>query len=338
MITERDDDLRKVEPPPGLEDDEVVRAERHGSRVVAITRGGQRLGDAHLHLYWLRTSRDAGRHYDPPLFLGFGEGMPYLIRSSSQVPLVHGEELRVEVLRHSLDPRMPAMGSPIVLAPEENLVLRIPLDHLRCDGDGDGLRDLEESLLALDPESADTDGDGLRDDVDGSPRAALAPAMSDEAVLLEGYFDWQATPEPAWPDDPDADSDGDGVSDGEEHLNRLDELHAAPGLTRPVGTVRLPQAREAVDFSRDAIRFVTGDGAFDLEPPRDQRSIAMTRGEMDAYERAHGHRDAWRLTITFSRDRMRALMQIDTDTSWTTVGCRREGDRWIMELFSAVVS
>jgi hypothetical protein len=55
----------------------------------------------------------------------------------------------------------------------ETTTLRIDLERLRADSDGDGLTDEEERQWITDPARADTDGDGLLDPEDPQP---LAPA------------------------------------------------------------------------------------------------------------------------------------------------------------------
>ena len=58
----------------------------------------------------------------------------------------------------------------------------IDLSTVLRDTDGDGLTDVEEARLGLDPSGADTDGDGIRDGDDIAPD--FAPGKTDDTVLM----------------------------------------------------------------------------------------------------------------------------------------------------------
>lgn len=65
----------------------------------------------------------------------------------------------------------------------------IPLKiaDLKKDADGDGLPDLVEQRLGLDPKKADTDGDGVKDGVDPSPLSGKS-APSPRSTMLQQIF------------------------------------------------------------------------------------------------------------------------------------------------------
>jgi hypothetical protein len=67
--------------------------------------------------------------------------------------------------------------------------LRVALGAWRLDADGDGLTDLLERRLRLDPTRADTDGDGLRDGEDPAPdaRPRSLAQREDDALLLAAF-------------------------------------------------------------------------------------------------------------------------------------------------------
>jgi hypothetical protein len=56
------------------------------------------------------------------------------------------------------------------------------------DSDGDGLTDLVERRLRLDPHNPDTDGDGLRDADDPAPNARLREPRDDEQAIAAAIF------------------------------------------------------------------------------------------------------------------------------------------------------
>ena len=97
--------------------------------------------------------------------------------------------------------------------------------HASSDPDQDGLTNLEEYQLGLDPRDPDTDHDGLVDGHDGVMPIGLFPGGLD----LDG--DGFADGESDYGCDPDLDdSDGDGVKDGAEVINGFDPSESTLGV------------------------------------------------------------------------------------------------------------
>jgi len=98
-------------------------------------------------------------------------------------------------------------------------------DPLRADTDGDGLPDLMERIFRLNPQSRDTDGDGLQDrnELDPTPtlpaRTFFPPERYDEFVARCAAVDGCTYTRPEHPigtNPLEADTDADGIDDGEE--------------------------------------------------------------------------------------------------------------------------
>jgi len=95
-------------------------------------------------------------------------------------------------------------------------------DPLDTDSDDDGLSDGGELGLGTDPNLFDTDGDGLSDGLEAGADDPLPAGSSDggvaylgtDSAVFEGDTDPSTTTDPL-----DPDSDGDGLSDGEEDSN-----------------------------------------------------------------------------------------------------------------------
>jgi hypothetical protein len=66
--------------------------------------------------------------------------------------------------------------------------ITLSLADLRKDSDHDGLPDLVEARMGLDPHRADTDGDGIPDGKDANPLAAPDRSGSDRVRLLQSIF------------------------------------------------------------------------------------------------------------------------------------------------------
>jgi hypothetical protein len=187
----------RVHLPPELEDRfSIQRAERRGRRAVVIAWS---LEDGNSH-YWVILSSDGGTTWSRPLFAGLQLSRDYRVRQASDLPLLAGDHLHVEVDRRESDSESeseaesPAAGP----APAEGqagrgraargIYLDIPLAALARDSDGDGLTDLAEEALVTDPRDPDTDRDGVKDGVDMLPQVASQRRPGPENQALAAMF------------------------------------------------------------------------------------------------------------------------------------------------------
>jgi hypothetical protein len=112
-----------------------------------------------------------------PVYLGLRQHFPYVVTPGSRLPLLKDNALQVEVQVREIDP------ATIIFPPiftnlrrsADGLYLAIDLAQARADRDDDGLSDIEELTLGLDPDHSDSDGDGLRDGSDALPLTAHRP-------------------------------------------------------------------------------------------------------------------------------------------------------------------
>jgi hypothetical protein len=108
--------------------------------------------------------------------------------------MLDGDTLNLEVEIQELD-LSSIIYPPVALRSKRrvsDLYLRIPLSLLRQDSDGDGIPDIIEQHLLLDPNNADTDGDGIPDGQDAMPnvrhRFETHPGDGALAAALEALF------------------------------------------------------------------------------------------------------------------------------------------------------
>ena len=123
--------------------------------------------------YWLRRT-DLPSGQPKSYYLGIKEHRPFELVESDQ-PVVVGDELRLLVRRAAIDPKritFPPIGLQIK-SDKKVIELRAKLDDIMKDTDGDGLTDLAEQQLLLDPKNPDSDGDGIPDAQDSLPNVAL---------------------------------------------------------------------------------------------------------------------------------------------------------------------
>lgn len=152
----------------------VVRTERTGGR-VAVLALSQRLdpvGEVSLGGYWLLLSPNGVDSWTE-VYLGLSDFRPFHAQKKSDVPLIDDKNVvRLDMQESPLD-ETTITFPPIATTTNtkrEHVILEAPLASLVRDSDRDGLSDLVELRMLLDPRKADTDGDGIADGDDLTPR------------------------------------------------------------------------------------------------------------------------------------------------------------------------
>ena len=133
-----------------------------------------------------RMSANRGKTWEGPYYLGFANQFPYVLPPVTHVPPFDGDRVNVEVERREIDEStitFPPVGLR-ARSVEKGLYLSIDIKAVKRDSDGDGLTDLLEEKLALDPLSPDTDGDGIPDAADPLPLQPRSEAESSERGQL----------------------------------------------------------------------------------------------------------------------------------------------------------
>lgn len=169
----------------------ILRSERHADQVIVVS-SSQALaptGEVSAGGYWIILSHDRGRRFDAPLYTGLRALQPYRLEPTSSLPLLRGGRVQLAARTERLDTQrlnFPPRSAAIVER-RDGLILQMDLADLRRDSDGDGLSDLTEYALTLDPSHRDSDGDGLADGDDTMPNLARADTASAalQAALAE---------------------------------------------------------------------------------------------------------------------------------------------------------
>lgn len=127
----------------------------------------------------LWMARTEGGRWREPSYLGLQMHFPYVPTPGSGVPLIENGRVRIETQVREIDTRtitFPPVGLDL-LRQEDGVVIERDLADLEQDGDADGMTDIAERRLLLDPADPDSDGDGLADGLDPMPLTARAPAV-----------------------------------------------------------------------------------------------------------------------------------------------------------------
>ncbi len=144
----------------------------------------------HCFGYWIALSSDSGYTWKK-YYTGLSED--YFLRAKYNSPVSLWKDsltLQFEVARIFTDERtvihpqiMPIQRTVI----EDSLIAFMSIRNLTRDSDNDGLTDLEEQKLWLNPNSKDTDSDGISDSQDSNPRHP--PSQSDKTAIYQALLD-----------------------------------------------------------------------------------------------------------------------------------------------------
>lgn len=127
----------------------------------------------------LWMARTEGGRWREPAYLGLQMHFPYVPTADSAVPLIENGWVRIETQVREIDPRsitFPPVGLDM-LREEDGVVIERDLADVERDSDGDGMTDIAERRLLLDPANPDSDGDGLNDGLDPMPLTARADGV-----------------------------------------------------------------------------------------------------------------------------------------------------------------
>ncbi|HEY6323699.1 MAG TPA: hypothetical protein VJA16_19325 [Thermoanaerobaculia bacterium] len=185
----------QVRLPPALDARFLtVRTERRGRRAAVIALPTE---DDNSQ-YQVILSADGGTTWSRPLSTGLKLSRDYVVLEQSNLPLITGNHLYVEVLPREPEDETAAERAAAGTAPAEGqagrgraargIYLDIPLAALERDSDRDGLTDLAEETLVTDPRDPDTDRDGVQDGVDMLPQVAPQRRPGPESQALAAMF------------------------------------------------------------------------------------------------------------------------------------------------------
>lgn len=166
-----------------------VRVEIAGTRAVAVSvsQNYDPTGEISAGGYWVHLSEDAGKSWKPPLYTGLAANFPYVVPSTSRMPMLRGDTLDLEVEVAELDTAS-ITYPPVGLRTQRRqtgLYLQIPLAELTRDTNGDGFTDIAARHLLLD--KARTDG-GTPFVVGTTPAAECAGPPTPERLAIAGLL------------------------------------------------------------------------------------------------------------------------------------------------------
>lgn len=204
---------------------------------------------------WLRRIEPAGAQRS--FYLGLKLHQPFVL-APGDLPMIADGELRLamrrdEIVRESI--QFPSVEFE-TRRDDTDVELHAPLAQIMRDTDGDGLTDLLERQLLLDPARSDSDGDGIGDAADALPNVPFTPADTPRrrafARLLTRVLNLEAPNSPGLVSlAPTASSF---VPHGERTLYLVTDPRDAAGLTSGFRIVVIPPTSLGA-LRRDATAF-----------------------------------------------------------------------------------
>lgn len=121
--------------------------------------------------YWIALSNDDGKNWKK-YFTGLTVNKNYYFKSNSKIPLwKNPNTLQMEaVIVKKISDRILPGKSEEYRTIRDSIAVQFDLSKIILDSDNDGLTDVIEERMLLDPSNPDTDGDGIIDSKDKNPR------------------------------------------------------------------------------------------------------------------------------------------------------------------------
>ena len=133
--------------------------------------------------YWLAVLNNNGNSWKN-YYTGLSKGHFYSINCKSDLPIWKNDSLlqfNAALVCRNGEFIHPGPGPKFKLI--YHVLLTMNLNKMCRDSDGDGLTDIEEQKMMLNPQNVDTDGDGIPDKFDKNPR--YKSASSENTLIYE---------------------------------------------------------------------------------------------------------------------------------------------------------
>lgn len=191
------DPYQTAMPLPPVEASAIIRTEQLGPKLAVVYCSD--IYDDFVHGgtgYWIALSNDSGKHWNH-YYTGLTNGFFYAFKERSSIPLWKNKDtlqiaacfVRQSSQRiHPLPPMFEELDTAVIV--------QMDIKGLIKDSDNDGLSDIEEYKMLLDPLNPDTDNDGINDKTDTNPRyksissakAVLYQALLEGPDFIAGHF------------------------------------------------------------------------------------------------------------------------------------------------------
>lgn len=141
--------------------------------------------------YWIELSDDYGRNWKR-YYTGITVNKKFYFKCNSKIPLWKSSKvLQIEAVKVKKisDRILPSIGEKYATI-RDSIAIELDISKIIKDSDNDGLTDIVEERMFLNPYNPDTDGDGVKDAKDKNPRfksKKTAKSILYE-ILMESYY------------------------------------------------------------------------------------------------------------------------------------------------------
>lgn len=141
--------------------------------------------------YWIELSDDYGKNWKR-YYTGLTVNKNYYFKSNSKIPLWKDlKTLQIEaVIVKKIADRVLMLNPEKFTTVKDSIAIELSIPKIIKDSDKDGLTDIVENLMMLNPHNPDTDNDGIIDSKDKNPRfksKKTAKSILYE-ILMESYL------------------------------------------------------------------------------------------------------------------------------------------------------
>ena len=138
--------------------------------------------------YWIALSRDNGKNWNQ-YYTNLTENYNYFFKRNSSIPLwKDSTTIQIEaVIKRNRSEFIHPM--PVFKTIQDSIAVQLDLSKIIIDSDKDGLIDIVEDRMLLNPKNPDTDGDGISDNEDKNPRfkSVQTELATIYEVLIENF-------------------------------------------------------------------------------------------------------------------------------------------------------
>jgi hypothetical protein len=121
--------------------------------------------------YWIALSNDNGKNWKR-YYTGLTVNKNYYFKSNSKIPLwKNSNTIQVEAAKvKKISNRVIMLSPEKFVTIKDSIAIELDISKIIKDSDNDGLMDIVEDRMLLNPNKPDTDGDGIIDSKDKNPR------------------------------------------------------------------------------------------------------------------------------------------------------------------------
>lgn len=134
--------------------------------------------------YWIALSNDNGKNWKQ-YYTGLTVNKKYYFKNNSKIPLwKNSNSLQVEaVISKKISDRILPSISEKYGVVRDSIAIQLNVSEIIKDSDSDGITDIVENKMLLNPNNPDTDGDGIIDSKDKNPR--FKSKRTSKSILYE---------------------------------------------------------------------------------------------------------------------------------------------------------